>query len=144
MDPFVDTYLLYLLHRASQRSSDEFHAVVRARGLRVPEWRVLACLLDEDGQMITRLVELSFVEQSNLTKIVDQMALSGLVERRKDATDRRRVRIWLTEKGRKLVSGLVTEARAHEAELLSRLPAGLADRIKTDLETLIEATRPSS
>ena len=78
-DPFVDTYLLYLLAAASRAASAEFHAIVRAEGLRVPEWRVLACLHDHDGLMITHMVDIAFVEQSNLTKIVDQMDENGLV-----------------------------------------------------------------
>ena len=43
---FVPGYLLYLLAAASDAASAQFHAHVRTEGLRVPEWRVLACLND--------------------------------------------------------------------------------------------------
>lgn len=137
-EPFVDTYLLYLLAAASRAASAEFHAIVRAEGLRVPEWRVLACLHDRDGLMITHMVDIAFVEQSNLTKIVDQMDDDGLVERRKDPQDRRRVRIWLTDKGRALTSRLVAQARQHETDVLGCLPDDVARRFKSDLRVLVE------
>src|SRR5689334_4867345 len=44
MTRFVDHYLAALLAQASHLISSEFHAVVRAHGLSVSEWRVLASL----------------------------------------------------------------------------------------------------
>ena len=67
---FVSNYLLYLLGTSSGKASLQFHKLVRQRGLRVPEWRVLACLVDNDGLMITQLAELSLLEQSRMTRIV--------------------------------------------------------------------------
>ena len=144
-DGFVGDYLLYLLAAASEAASAQFHAHVRAQGLRVPEWRVLACLHDADGAMITHLARLALVEQSRLTKIVAQMDAKGLVTRRGDASDRRRVRVCITEKGRALADRLVADARAHEAELLKTLAGGDAARIKPALRALIDAlATPSS
>ena len=79
---FVSNYLLYLLAAASDAASAQFHERVREQGLRVPEWRVLACLVDNDGEMITRLAEFSLIEQSRLTRIIDQMDDKGWVTRR--------------------------------------------------------------
>jgi DNA-binding MarR family transcriptional regulator len=138
-DGFVRDYLLYLLAAASEAASGEFHAHVRAEGLRVPEWRVLACLNDRDGAMITHLAQLALVEQSRLTKIIDQMAARGLVERRGDKDDRRRVRVWITKQGLDLAKGLVAEARAHEAELLAGLKGRDGARIKPALRSLIKS-----
>ena len=71
MPGFVENYLLYLLAAASEKASADFHEEVRAAGVRVPEWRVLACLADEDGAMITHLAALALAEQSRLTRIID-------------------------------------------------------------------------
>jgi DNA-binding MarR family transcriptional regulator len=136
---FVRDYLLYLLAAASEAASGEFHAHVRAEGLRVPEWRVLACLNDRDGAMITHLAQLALVEQSRLTKIIDQMAAKGLVTRKGDAEDRRRVRVWITADGRRLARRLVSDARTHEASLLAQLEGGDGARIKPALRSLIES-----
>lgn len=136
-ETFVSEYLLYLLAASSEQASAQFHAHVRGQGLRVPEWRVLACLVDNDSLMITRLARLSLMEQSRMTRIVDQMDARGLVQRETDAEDKRRVRVRLTEEGRKLASALVADARAHEARLLSALADTDAARIKKVLQTLL-------
>lgn len=134
---FVGSYLLYLLASVSERASAEFHAHARNQGVRMPEWRVLACLHDGDGAMITRLAQFALMEQSRLTKIVDQMAARGLVTRRADPRDGRRVRVHLTAAGRRLAAQLTADARAHEARILDRLDPDDAARIKPILKKLL-------
>jgi len=137
-DGFVSSYLLYLLAASSEAASAEFHAHVRRNGLRVPEWRVLACLGDQDGQMITRLAEIALVEQSRLTRIIDQMVAQGLLVRRDDREDKRRVRIYLTEKGAAKSRQLVADAKVHEKTLMSALPEDCATTLKPALVALLE------
>ncbi|GAB4347615.1 MAG: MarR family transcriptional regulator [Oricola sp.] len=139
---FVPGYLLYLLAAASDAASAQFHAHVRAEGLRVPEWRVLACLNDRDGAMITRLARFALIEQSRLTKIIIQMEERGLIVRQGDPEDRRRVRVHLTDEGRILAKRLVADARVHEQELLQMLEGGDGARIKQALASLIERLAP--
>ncbi|QFT01819.1 Organic hydroperoxide resistance transcriptional regulator (plasmid) [Labrenzia sp. THAF191b] len=136
-EKFVSSYLLYLLAASSEAASHQFHLRVRELGLRVPEWRVLACLYDQDGLMITQLAKYSLLEQSRMTRIVDQMEKRGLVVRRSDKGDGRRVRVHLTDAGQKLSSEVVEEAREHERTLLSALNQSDADRIKPSLERLL-------
>lgn len=144
MTGFVENYLLYLLAAASEKASVEFHAQVRGRGVRVPEWRVLACLRDDDGAMITRLARFSLIEQSRLTRIVDGMADKGWVTRRADAGDGRRVRVWLTDAGRGLAEELVEAARTHEAALLGALEGSDAGRLKGALRVLLSRLEQSA
>ena len=134
---FVGSYLLYLLAAASDKASAQFHARVRESGLRVPEWRVLACLVDNENMMITELAELSLMEQSRMTRIVEQMDAKGLVRRVSDPRDRRRVRVQLTDEGRQRAEVLVAEAHAHEDALLSALADTDAARIKPVLQALL-------
>ena len=118
---FLPDYLLFLLATASASASAGFHEIVGAAGLRVPEWRVLASLSDEDGQMVTHLARLSLMEPSRLTRVIEKMVERGLATRQGDEADRRRVRVWLTPAGRSMAAGMITEARAHEARLLELL-----------------------
>lgn len=134
---FVPNYLLYLLAAASEAASDRFHSYVRTRGLRVPEWRVMACLVDWDGSMVTELARYAMIEQSRLTKIIIQMDARGLVKRKSDPKDGRRVRVFLTSQGRELARDLVTDAKAHELELLKSFEAGEGAEIKQTLRALI-------
>ena len=98
---------------------------------------MLACLTDEDGAMVTRLARLALLEQSRLTRIIDQMAEKGLVLRAADPQDARRVRVYLTPTGRTLALRLVTDARGHEAGILALLPPDKAGAIKPVLKALL-------
>ena len=140
----VSDYLLYLLAAVSERASNQFHARVRKEGLRVPEWRVLACLYDEDGAMITQLARFALLEQSRLTKIIDQMAARGLVARRDDPGDKRRVRVFLTEHGRSLADRLVADALQHEAGILAALDGDEAAGLKPVLKALLDRMKDGS
>ena len=51
---FVADYLLSLHAETSEGASDAFHAKVRARGLRVPEWWHHRLVLDERGQRMAK------------------------------------------------------------------------------------------
>ena len=89
---FVDGYLAYLLAQASQRISAEFHLQVRAAGLSVTEWRVLASLEGSAGETIGTLAVLAITKQPTLSKVVQRMEADGLVERtgvRRPAPDAR-------------------------------------------------------
>ena len=140
---FVSSYLLYLLAAASEAASKQFHARVREMGLRVPEWRVVACLHDQDGLMVTQLAHFALMEQSRLTRIIDQMETRGLVDRRSDEGDGRRVRIYLTDEGQAISAQLVTAAKAHEKQLLKSLPKEDAAHLKPALIALLNSLEAS-
>ncbi len=135
---FVADYLLYLLAAASDGASAQFHAQVREQGLRVPEWRVLACLHDSDGAMITHLARISLIEQSRLTRIIAGMEDRGLVLRQSDPKDGRRVRVFVTDAGRTLTGQLVPQAQVHEAALLEQLAPHKGEELKPILRALLD------
>ena len=139
-ETFVSSYLLYLLAASSESASGQFHDVVRSKGLRVPEWRVLACLIDQDGLMTTKLASYAMCEQSRMSRILDQMQTKDLIRRHTGEGDKRRVTIHLTDKGRGLAMELVDLARNHEAKLLryskKRMPQAQACTANTSGGTL--------
>lgn len=141
---FVSNYLLYLLAAASDAASEQFHAAVRAQGIRVPEWRVLACLHDRDGDIVTRLSDFALIEQSRLSKIIVRMEEKGLVRRGHDKEDKRRMRVWLTDQGRSIARDLVTQAKQHETTLLAGLQGKEGAVIKPALLSLLQTLKPDS
>lgn len=140
MDPqhiaprFVDDYLLSLLARASYVVSSEFHDRLRARGVTVPVWRVLATL-SGGAETVTALAEACLLQQPTMTKVIDRMERDGLVRREQDGRDRRLVRVNLAPRGEAMVGDLLGAARAHEAEVVARHPD--AGAIKDLLRALI-------
>ncbi len=137
---FVPNYLAYLLARASVVVSGEFHARLKDWKLSVPEWRVLACLMDVEGLSVGELATMALMKQPRLTKVLDRMEAEGLVERRGTASDCRRTPIHLTPKGRATVKPVLRAARAHEAALLKKFSDEERAVIKSALDLLISGS----
>jgi DNA-binding MarR family transcriptional regulator len=136
---FARNYLAYLLARASFIVSGEFHATLKNWQLSVPEWRVLACLMDVEGLSVGELAAMALMKQPGLTKVLDRMARDGLLERRGTTDDRRRVTIHLTAHGRARVKPVQRAAKAHEAELLKQFTEEQRVTIKSALDLLINS-----
>ncbi|WP_282605157.1 MarR family winged helix-turn-helix transcriptional regulator [Pelagibius sp. Alg239-R121] len=139
--PFVDGYLLYLLAATSHALSSKFHLQVKAQGVKVQNWRVLACLIDRPGLMLTELAQFVLLEQSHLTKIIDQLQADGLVEKHLDTADRRKIQIYITDRGRELVEPLIAAAKTHEQQATAILSRDEEKSLKTILHKLIREQR---
>ena len=74
-----------------------------------------------------------------MTRVADQMTQNGLLERCEDSNDKRRVRVRLTNSGRKIAMDLVGQAQIHEKKLLSTLKDTDASHIKHALQALLQA-----
>ena len=134
---FIDTYLAYLLARASHRVSGQFHEALRARRVPVMHWRVMAAL--RNGPMsIKTLGEVVLAQQSTVSKLVDRMGDAGLVRREAAAHDRRCVMVSLTAKGIRQVDPLIALARAHERSVLGPFGDDSARRLIQSLRQLAD------
>ncbi len=90
----------------------------------MPRFDLLANLEGEDGQTLAALSRRMLVTAGNLTGLVDRAERDGVVQRRADPRDRRLSRVFLTPKGRALITGLLPHHAEQVGELLSGLDAG--------------------
>ena len=141
--PFVDTYLPALLAQASELIAGEFHRVVRAHGLSVPEWRVLATLSGGHALTTGKLAQVSLTKGPTATRMLDRMEARGQVERLGDTADRRVTRVRITPEGQRTVSALIALARDHEARVLQPFGLDQAEALKRTLRGMIEQRRAS-
>jgi len=136
---FVDNYLLYLLARASQQASRQFHQQVKRQGLKIPEWRVLAAIAD--GPMIIGdLAKITLYQQPTLTKVVDRMVADGLVCKSRDQGVRRIVRVRITDTGEAICERLRAAALEHEKQVLKQYTKKESVHLKALLKQLIART----
>ena len=98
----------------------------RAVGLGVTraQWKVLFRLERQPGLRQIELADLLDIEPITLSRIVDRLGESGLVERVSDPADRRAWRLHVTEKARPLVEKL----RAVADEMIAEAFAGIDER----------------
>lgn len=111
-----------------------------------PGWFDVLAALRRSGRPFeltpTQLMGLMMVTSGGLTKRLDRLAESGLVERRPDPTDRRGTRVRLTRLGRTTIDRALTQHVRNEQELLSGLTASerrqldqLVKKLLASLET---------
>jgi DNA-binding MarR family transcriptional regulator len=72
---------------------------LKAQGATIEEWRVLTLLDDRAGHAMAEVAEFALLTAPTLTKVVDRMVSLGLVLRRVDEEDRRRVLVFASERG---------------------------------------------
>ncbi|MFJ9250823.1 MarR family winged helix-turn-helix transcriptional regulator [Streptomyces sp. NPDC101776] len=72
---------------------------LKAEGATLEEWRVLSFLGDGTGHAMAEVAEVALLTAPTLTKVVDRMVSLGLVLRRVDDTDRRRVLVFASDRG---------------------------------------------
>ncbi len=107
-----------------------------APDLRVPELRSLAFLRQHPGSNLTDLAECIGVSLPSMSKLVDALAFRKLVDRQPDPSDRRRVRLFLTEEGGALLARARKTVKAAFAAKLARLEPGDVDSVAACLEML--------
>jgi len=135
---FVDSYLPYLLARASFTISSEFHAQVEAAGFTVSEWRILASLSGVKQRTVGELADIVLAKQPTVTKMVLRMSSEDLVMRTPCTQDKRQAWVSITPKGQKLVQPLLKKAALHEKNVLSSLGEPQSQVLKSILQKLFK------
>lgn len=117
---FVAQYLPALLTQAAAQLSDPFSEEVRAAGLSVFEWRVLATLADTGRASLGLLARRAATKQPTLTRLIERMVQRGLVLREDDPADRRQILLCITPLGQETVGRLIARAWAYQCEQRER------------------------
>jgi DNA-binding MarR family transcriptional regulator len=102
-------------------------------GLTGVQWTVLAHLGNEDGLSQGELQRRLAIEGATLTHIVQRLEREDFIRRSCDPEDRRRQRVWLTEKSRALLPELAEIVAEHRAFV----QRGLADDEIATLSALL-------
>jgi DNA-binding MarR family transcriptional regulator len=116
--------LIQLLTRAEQLLSRRLTAILNVHGYSLDTWRVIGLLSDGAGHHMTEIAEHAFLPPGTLTKLVDQLVDDNLVYRRIDEVDRRRIRAFLTPRGRRLHQRISQQVDAS----MAALPTAESDR----------------
>ncbi|MEV0212094.1 MarR family transcriptional regulator [Micromonospora sp. NPDC050695] len=115
--PGAPADLLRSLTRAERLLSRRLGVVLADDGLTIEAWRVLCLLADGQGHPMSEVSAEASLPPGTLTKMVDQLVDRNLVFRRIDPLDRRRIRAYLTARGRREHARLDERVRASLAEL---------------------------
>src|SRR5258708_7167182 len=94
----------------------------RGPELTVPHFRVLAYLGNNEGASLSEVAEYVGLRLPSMSTLVDGLVTRGLVSRVPSATDRRRVALCLTSRGRATRNAARRATQARLVKKLSPLP----------------------
>ena len=116
------------------------YADQRARqlGMTRAQWAVLARLEHNEGLKQTELAEMLDLQPITLTRLVDRLCASSLIERRADPGDRRVKRLYLTAQARPLMDRLAELGNDLMGSVLEGFDAKAIERMIGELSGVKE------
>lgn len=139
----------YLLRQAYRTFNKVLQAHIAADHVTIGMWNYLRVLWDEDGLTQRELSRRASMLESTLVPALALLERRGLVVRRRDAEDRRRSVVYLTERGQQLknrvgplarntneiaLSGISEEDEATLRRLLQQMTDNLQRRLQEPAE----------
>lgn len=110
-------------------------------GLTRTQWAVLAKVNRSEGLKQTEVAEMLEMQPITLTRLIDKLCDSGLIERRSDASDRRVNRLYLTKAARPLMAKLATLRSEITGTAFTGFNVSEAHRLVEQLETIKDNVR---
>jgi len=139
----LDDFLPYLLNRIVNRLNMTLAEDLKAIGVTVPEYRVLAVLMARDGRSVNELSVYTVIEQSTLSKLLLRMDSSGLVARQSDASDGRVVNVYITDEGRAVFAKVLPLALEHYRTAIAGLDEAERASLVRTLHRVLDNVRVS-
>lgn len=135
--------LIHLISRAEHLAVRRLESALQreAEDCSIEQWRVLSLLADGCGHTMSDLAEHALLPAPTATKLTDRLVTGNLVYRHPDPTDRRRVLVHLTDRGRTLHDRLAGVLTALQTEFVDAL--GGEAELHALLGRLIDALEPS-
>ncbi|MGK6320439.1 MarR family winged helix-turn-helix transcriptional regulator [Sphingomonas sp. DT-204] len=132
-----DSGLGFLISDVSRLMRRRFDERARSFGATRAQWKTLALVSRHQGINQGGLAELLEVEPITLSRMLDRLEQSGLVERRRDPADRRAWRIHLTDAARPVID----QAHSCGAELMEAALLGVDARESAAVTATLQKIR---
>jgi DNA-binding MarR family transcriptional regulator len=132
-----DHELLLVITRTTVQIREATRRVLARHGLQRPQNLVLDALVERDGLTPGEIAERLEVSGPTAVKMAQRMEANGFVERRRDDPDGRLVRVYLTERGRKVQAPIQREVD----QLAEKALVGLSHRNREVLKRSLETVR---
>jgi DNA-binding MarR family transcriptional regulator len=130
--------LLYVLKQVELAVRARLDEIVRPEGLTALQYTALTVLERHPDLTASHLARRSFVTAQSMADMVSTLRARGLIERHRDARDRRRLVLALTSAGREVLSEFQPRVAALETEMLGELTEDEARQLRRAVESCRE------
>jgi MarR family transcriptional regulator for hemolysin len=115
--------------------------LARQYGMTRAQWAVLVRVERSQGLKQNELAEMLDLQPITLTRLIDRLCDSGMIERRADPHDRRAKRLFLTPAARPLLDRLFALSEGFMPKILAGVDEPAVERLVGDLGTMKENLR---
>ena len=137
----ASSLLIVQVVRGARRRIEE---AVAPTGLRLNEVLALVHLLERGPSAQQTLVDLMCVDPTNLVAVLNRLEDAGLIERRRDRSDRRRAIVALTAPGERLLADVDRAFRQVDSEILGGLAPTDRQTLNALLADVVRHSAPGS
>jgi DNA-binding MarR family transcriptional regulator len=126
--------LLYLVKQLELAMRSRLDDIIRLSGLTALQYTALTVLERHPDMSTAQLARNSFVTSQSMADMVSALQQRGLIERHRDRTDRRRLVVALTPKGRRLLDIYRDEVAGMEAQMTAGLTRAQTTSLRRSLQ----------
>jgi DNA-binding MarR family transcriptional regulator len=119
--PDISEQILVALRRVSRAVDQYSRQLAQNYGLTGPQAMLMKAVARDDGLSMGELARRVSLSQATVTDVAKRLEARGLLERRRDRDDRRRVGIRLTPAGQTLMAGPLPLLQEHFVAQLHQL-----------------------
>jgi DNA-binding MarR family transcriptional regulator len=130
------TYLIKQLEWAVRAHLDE---IMRSYNLTTLQYTALSVLAHHPGMSAAQLARRSFVSSQAANEMVSALERKGLVERGIDETNRRALKVFLTDRGAEVLAGLDDHVDQLEAQMFAGVSAAKEAQFRAVLRSCLDA-----
>ncbi|PEK98546.1 MarR family winged helix-turn-helix transcriptional regulator [Bacillus sp. AFS017336] len=98
----LENQLCFSIYACSREITKLYRPILDEIGITYPQYLALLSLWEKDQQTVKELGETLFLDSGTLTPMLKRMESAGLIYRKRNASDERKVFITLTEEGKNL------------------------------------------
>lgn len=140
----VSDYLFYLLVAIGRLRDAQLEPGLQLLGLGLVRYRVLSVIGRVGACTMSELATFSSIDRTTLTRAIDQLLESDLVERLKNERDRRIVRVAITPAGEALRARAEAFVSQHGHYLLADIPDDLQRQFVRLEQALVARLAPDA
>jgi DNA-binding MarR family transcriptional regulator len=111
---WLSDFTPYLLYRVVNRLNNRLLARLKSLDVSPSQWRVLSVLRSHGTLTIGKIVEYTLMEQSTVSRVIDQLEKDKFARRRAAAEDSRMIQVLLTREGVDAFEKILPAALRHE------------------------------
>lgn len=144
MRPFQRSLPMQLM-LAREAVMQRFRPHLNANGLTDQQWRIIRALNEVETMDIAALGRACCLHTASLSRILPNLEAEGLVSRKANTQDQRRVSVSLTAKGRKLFETVAPQSEAIYAQLAQEIGPQRMEQIYgllDDVISILDKPRP--